>query len=149
MMTRWICPEEAESVADAKRRLAKRSGTNPRDDGVAVANHAEAKELAEYKKENSNLARCYLDLSRQLAEAQQRSDLNAAALECYSTEQARLRKELAEAQGVIERQRKGLEAAEQWLSGWASAEPYISAIRAAISPPQEQHPAALQTGEKP
>lgn len=36
----------------------------------AVVNHIEAKELAESRQENSNLARCYLDLSRQLAEAQ-------------------------------------------------------------------------------
>jgi len=32
-----IAKQEAESVADAKRRLAKRSGTNTQDDGEAVA----------------------------------------------------------------------------------------------------------------
>lgn len=41
-------------------------------------------------------------------------------------------KEANELHAKIASARKALEAAEAWLSGWASAEPYISEIRSAL-----------------
>jgi len=52
---------------------------------MSVLNHKEALELAHYQKENSNLSRCYIDLTEQLSasqdEALEQSRLNGMGAE--------------------------------------------------------------------
>ena len=40
--------------------------------------------------------------------------------------------DVLQAADEIDKLRRVLEQAEEWLSGWASAEPYLSTIRAAL-----------------
>ncbi len=42
---------------------------------MSILNHKEALELAHYQKENSNLSRCYIDLTEQLATSQATTNL--------------------------------------------------------------------------
>lgn len=105
MMTRWICPEEAESVADAKRRLAKRSGTNTRDDGEAVAfNIDEIMLEAERRHHEWNRP----GVTGQTVRPEQAIEY-WYALVAHEKAAATLTRQLAEAQGVIERYGKALD----------------------------------------
>jgi len=72
-----------------------------------LVNHAEAHESACYKQANSNLARCYLDLERQLAEARERSDAceRLLAQTCATANEALARANEAESQLAAQRER--------------------------------------------
>jgi hypothetical protein len=74
-----------------------------------LVNHAEAHESACYKQANSNLARCYLDLERQLAEARERSDAceRLLAQTCATANEALARANEAESQLAAQRERDG------------------------------------------